>query len=243
MKIVGLTMLKNEAHILPHSLKSACAFCDEIVALIHECTDETEAILRACPQVVKIINYVGEWDEYEMRNKLIEAGKEFDPDWFVVFDGDEIYESEARTKFLNILQDKPNALCMTMRLFYCMGQTKYYYTAYRTHRAFKNFPGVEQKIKKRYIHVTVAATDTLSKEIKTNIRIKHVVLFTGEEAKVKLKHYKNVDPVCIGQQKSYAQHVRYAFDLASGLHERYFLYKVPFDTPSEFFWGEHKEIS
>src|SRR5690606_26300116 len=107
MKICGLMMVKNEEKLLPYVLKSLEGFCDDVVALVHQSTDNTYDILKSHPLVKTVLKYDGPWNEPIMRSKLIEEGKKLDPDWFIVVDGDELYEVEARSKFENLVAKNP----------------------------------------------------------------------------------------------------------------------------------------
>jgi len=98
MKIVGITRVRNEEHIIADTLNKVGEFVDSIYVYDDCSTDSTVAICQSHPKVVKVIRGQKWADNANDRNECEgslrqiiykEALKE-NPDWIYYFDADEI---------------------------------------------------------------------------------------------------------------------------------------------------------
>jgi glycosyltransferase involved in cell wall biosynthesis len=84
--------LKNEERWIEHSIKSIYDFCDEIVILDDNSTDDTKKI---CSQFDKVVNIYtktdSSFDEARERNLLLNMAIKRKPDVLLSLDGDEIF--------------------------------------------------------------------------------------------------------------------------------------------------------
>ncbi len=99
---MGLTRVRNEALIIKDTLDHFAAFCDAGIVVFDDCsTDDTAEIMVKHPAVVK---YIGnpKWqtdrttEEWRHRQIVLDAGREFKPDWFLYFDADERIEWDGK---------------------------------------------------------------------------------------------------------------------------------------------------
>ena len=94
MKIVGLTLARNEAWILRTTLDASLRWCDEIIVMNHSSTDATRAIAATAANEtkrVKIIDWTdGEhWMEMDARQRSLEIGREHHATHIAIVDADE----------------------------------------------------------------------------------------------------------------------------------------------------------
>jgi glycosyltransferase involved in cell wall biosynthesis len=97
MKIIGITRIRNESHIIADTLRHVSRFIDEIIVLDDCSTDNTIEICRSFPKVKAIIhtpNWTG--NPYErarleglQRQTVYNIAVERSPDWIYCFDADE----------------------------------------------------------------------------------------------------------------------------------------------------------
>lgn len=96
MKLVGITKVRNEAHIIRDTLDSWGAVCDVIHVFDDQSTDDTPILAERHPKVVEVITTTmldpdrerAEWFNrhavWSSARRFMDAG-----DWVVYFDGDE----------------------------------------------------------------------------------------------------------------------------------------------------------
>ena len=96
MKLVGLMPVRNEAWCLGLTLRAALQWCDEMVVLLHACTDDSARIVdevdSECSKWrVNILHAAGPWEEMDHRQKMLEyARKECYATHIALIDADEI---------------------------------------------------------------------------------------------------------------------------------------------------------
>lgn len=95
MKLLGMMPVRNEAWCLELSLRVALLWCDEVVVLLHACTDDSERIardvLRESPGRVTILrDMCGTWDEMPHRQRMLEAARERGATNLAIIDADEV---------------------------------------------------------------------------------------------------------------------------------------------------------
>jgi glycosyltransferase involved in cell wall biosynthesis len=121
--LIGVTRLRNEALVLPDTLRYVGKEVDAIIAYDDASTDRTLDILRAHPKVALIVAN-GSWEEDIKARRLAEgrhrgllleiARTQFHFDWMFCFDADERVTSNLR-RFTQGLQ--PNCDGIRVRLF------------------------------------------------------------------------------------------------------------------------------
>ncbi|MFV0337667.1 MAG: glycosyltransferase [Chthoniobacterales bacterium] len=96
MKIVGIMLLRNEDRFLEQCIHNIIDFCDTLILLNHNSTDNTAAILNQFTKnpkcLVKIISHPRE------SQKFLEPYYNT-PTWIFGVDGDEIYDPEGLLRF------------------------------------------------------------------------------------------------------------------------------------------------
>ncbi len=106
MKLIGLMPVRNEDWVLGLSLRVALLWCDEIVILLHECTDGSQDIVE---QVIRenergrihVLRESGEWTEMAHRQKMLEHARAKGATHIAITDADEVLTG-------NLLPVKPN---------------------------------------------------------------------------------------------------------------------------------------
>lgn len=103
MKIVAMLPVKNEAWVLRQCLRSL-RFCDEILAIDDDSTDETRLILQEYDCTIVQLDTATKigWKEYEIRSLLLHEARQHGATHLVAIDGDEMFSDafvgEARNK-------------------------------------------------------------------------------------------------------------------------------------------------
>lgn len=94
MKLVGIMPVRNEDWCLGFTLRVALKWCDEVIVLLHSCSDRS---LQICANVQSevfdrlgylIIDGDG-WDEMEHRQKMLECARSNDATHVAIIDADE----------------------------------------------------------------------------------------------------------------------------------------------------------
>lgn len=108
MKLIGLMLARNEDWVIGLSLRAALMWCDAVVVLMHNCTDETltivEAVISETDEVVKethggtFVNrrvvicgaHTFEWEEMNLRQNMLECARGFGATHIALIDADEV---------------------------------------------------------------------------------------------------------------------------------------------------------
>src|SRR3954470_15498385 len=99
MKIIALMPVRNEAWVLPHSLRSLSAFCDVILVNDQDSEDESREICRQFPKVVVLASKQRLVCE-QARWQLLDAARDYDGHnllWCT--DADELISPVLATRF------------------------------------------------------------------------------------------------------------------------------------------------
>ena len=89
-KIVAVYRLKNEERWIKKSLESVLSFCDSVIVLDNNSSDDTVKICNAFSDVSVITQGDLPFDESRDRNILLQKALELKPDYVLSMDGDEI---------------------------------------------------------------------------------------------------------------------------------------------------------
>lgn len=94
MKLINILPVHNEAWILGVSLRALLRFCDEVIVLLHACTDRSEEIAievaREYGRVVILEEAGAAWDEMSHRHRLLLTARGHGATHVATFDADEI---------------------------------------------------------------------------------------------------------------------------------------------------------
>jgi len=93
-KLVGALMAKNDAKVLPFTLRRLSECCDQIVCLDDGSEDDTYEVMQSFPKVVKTLrNKVGQKFDHQLNNRLLVAElTQLNPDWVVFIDPDDLID-------------------------------------------------------------------------------------------------------------------------------------------------------
>jgi hypothetical protein len=116
MRLIALMLVRNESWVLGASLRAALRWCDAAVVMIHESSDGTrelaDQVAREHPGRVAIepARLDGDlWDEMEMRQALLDAGRRAGGTHWALVDADEILTANLWP--LPGIRAKAEALC------------------------------------------------------------------------------------------------------------------------------------
>lgn len=95
--IIGITRIRNEEDILSDTLAHVSEFVDAIIIYDDCSTDQTISVAKKCNKVIRIIrnkhwSYDRITQETVHRQILLEAAKEYNPEWIFYFDADERFD-------------------------------------------------------------------------------------------------------------------------------------------------------
>jgi glycosyltransferase involved in cell wall biosynthesis len=101
MKVIALLPVKNEEWILPTYISSMKNFVDQIIVIDDGSTDRSRRILEdaGCLVVPNEKRIESGWPEFDIREKLLELGRENGGTHFVCLDADEILTSTLKENF------------------------------------------------------------------------------------------------------------------------------------------------
>ena len=104
MKIIGITRVRNESHIIGDTLEHVSKLVDGIIVMDDCSTDNTFNICHNCNSVIRIYKNKNIWEtdpnkrtilEGKHRQMLYNWALEFNPDWIYYFDADEFADFEG----------------------------------------------------------------------------------------------------------------------------------------------------
>jgi glycosyltransferase involved in cell wall biosynthesis len=106
MKMLGLMRVKNEARWLEACLRAQW-FCDHIIILDDNSTDETDAVCREFDGFVTLIHksYDAGYDEGPDREFLAAEAAKYSPEWICSMDGDEVLLEDTWERIQPALED------------------------------------------------------------------------------------------------------------------------------------------
>lgn len=95
MKLIGMMCVRNEDWVLGLSLRVALLWCDEVVVLLHACTDRSaeivEEIRRESPGRVVVRTHRHEcWTEMAHRQQMLEIARGAGATQLAIIDADEV---------------------------------------------------------------------------------------------------------------------------------------------------------
>lgn len=94
MKIIAILPVRNEDWCLGLTLRALLMWVDEVCVCLHNCTDDTEAIVRGIwfdtNRIRAEVDNSDNWDEMHMRQQLLVRARERGATHIVILDADEI---------------------------------------------------------------------------------------------------------------------------------------------------------
>ena len=129
MKLVATIPLRNEDWVCGLSLRVALMWCDEIVVLMHECTDGTQDIVE---QVIRehdngrvhVLRASGEWTEMQHRQMMLEFARERGATHIAIVDADEVLSGDLLYRHMPVAGQQMYQL----PLYYLRGWPARYHT-------------------------------------------------------------------------------------------------------------------
>lgn len=110
MKITTHTVVKNEENWIWYSLMSVKDLVSEMFVIDDSSTDKTVEIIKTIkdPKIKLFEKKLLTPDDHtKARNELLEKTK---TDWFIILDGDEVWNTETFKKLLEFLDDQPKEI-------------------------------------------------------------------------------------------------------------------------------------
>lgn len=119
MKIIAMMPLRNEAWIAGLSIRAALSWCDEVVALNHNSTDESAAI---CAGIRREFDerfhmwstFEGNWPEMQHRDALLQHARERGATHLVICDADEILTGNLLPTIRQTIESMPRGCCLQL---------------------------------------------------------------------------------------------------------------------------------
>ena len=91
MKIIGLMLARNEEWIIGLPVRVALEWCDSLIVYAHDCTDRTSEIAYiAGATVYSVGDGSGVWNEMDLRQEMLQRGRDAGGTHFAIIDADEI---------------------------------------------------------------------------------------------------------------------------------------------------------
>lgn len=154
IEITTHTLIKNEDQWVWYALSAWEPFAGEMLVYNDNSDDETEAVLESLKSPKIIIKKVAAKEKKDLtmfRNQMLEETK---TEWFLLLDGDEIWNRKTIKVFLSYLEKLPkNVWAVVMETRNCVGDVFHYLpentgryellgrTGHLTVRAYRKMPG------------------------------------------------------------------------------------------------------
>ena len=104
--LTALLQVRNEENrYLEEVLNDLTEYVDDVVIVDDASTDRTVEICQSYPKVKEIVQLPESHfhKEWELRNILWREGCKYEPDWLLVIDADEVFESSFKTKVRELI--------------------------------------------------------------------------------------------------------------------------------------------
>ena len=111
MKLISLTIVRDDAWVLGASLRAALEWVDSAVVLCHACTDRSEEIadgLRVETGRVHVLRQPRqEWDEMDDRQRTLDYARWLEATHVAIVDADEVLTANLRPLIRGLLEGMP----------------------------------------------------------------------------------------------------------------------------------------
>jgi hypothetical protein len=118
VKITGLMPVRNEDWILGFALRADLMWMDEMVLLLHSCTDHSREIAEQVQAEVGkdrleiLENPDPVWRDMNQRQFLLEAGRHRDTEYFCILDADEVLTGDLLPRIRQMIFDLEPGQCL-----------------------------------------------------------------------------------------------------------------------------------
>ncbi len=124
IKITTHTLVKNEENFIWFALNSVRKFATEMLVFDDNSTDKTAEILNSIRDPKLKVTRGTLTTAGDIRNTML---KETKTDWFLLLDGDEVWNEKTLEKLLDFLEDCPRDVWgVVMRTRNCIGDVYHY---------------------------------------------------------------------------------------------------------------------
>ena len=119
MRLIGIMPVRNEDWCLGLTLRAALMWCDEVVVLLHHCTDRSSDIAVAvsdeAPGRVHIFRDLSDkWLEMAHRQMLLEAARTHKATHIAIVDADEILTGNLLHRIRFLIECTPDGLVLQL---------------------------------------------------------------------------------------------------------------------------------
>lgn len=131
MKIVGLMLARNEDWIIGVSVRIALRWCDELVVLLHACTDRTKEMVQKITSdggKVHVIEWADgdKWDEMVLRQQTLLKARELKASHVAIVDADEFITGNLLDKVRSYFQKLRPGQCLELPMVPAWGKLRQY---------------------------------------------------------------------------------------------------------------------
>lgn len=116
--ILGMMRVKNEARWIERCVSSILPLCDRVLVMDDHSTDDTHAICSALSKVsVMTSPFTEGLNEQRDKNWLLGRSMEYQPDWIIAIDGDEML-APGNEEALRVAMNRGDRSCLSLRVLY-----------------------------------------------------------------------------------------------------------------------------
>lgn len=120
MKLIGLMLARNEDWVIGLSARAALMWCDALVVVMHNCTDETEDIVFEDLDEDRVLIY-GErskhWEEMRYRQTGLDIARKVGATHIAIIDADEVLTGNALAEVRTMTEILPDGVCLQVPWF------------------------------------------------------------------------------------------------------------------------------
>ena len=209
-RVLAIITAKNEEELLPQCLDQLGRLCDGVVVLDDGSSDSTPEILCNHPAVVKFIRKDSAlWHDGGNKLQLVYEAQEFEPEWLLNFDADDLFEEKAYSLFQGLLESPEEVKVYRFQYFHLWDSR----THYRCDAPYNRQIWVRKlwrnevcdfiPVNKR-VHSVVYGAHWSPVNIHTSdLRIKHFGNYTMERRLRRYQMYQREDSSLAGQVQGY----------------------------------------
>lgn len=200
-KLTAGIRVKNGERFAEECLRDLSAFVDEIVILDDGSTDRTIEICRSFPKVTQITRWEKDFfHEGIDRNVVLALAKNTNPDWILLPDIDEVFESRFKQEIRRMMEEKEVGMYAFLFCHFWRCLTHYRVdgkwgretSSFPIPRLVRNQPSLQYPVHRPL--GTAQITGVKGKVVMSDIRVKHYGHLYEDISKQKVKVYSALDP-------------------------------------------------
>lgn len=185
--LIGLSIIKDEADILPYWYEKNSQVFDGIVAIDNGSKDNSLGLLKSFPNVWRVERDTGEFNEKRLTKRLVEMAKGFNAEWYAELDGDEIFPVKTR----QVVESCPDGYnVITCRILYMPGCYRH---KEKWPRIFRNQDFSFDHLKKEH-GGKIPIEPHLQNRLHSNLNILHYPIRSAAHANLKYQRHTAGDP-------------------------------------------------